>query len=144
MKFREDKKVYYSDGYKYQLKKTLHIQTPIHPPRMARTKFITLRKNGELTVRAGYAHDGASGPTFDTKSTFRAASAHDALYQLMRLKRLDLKWRHTADDVMGRLMKEDVAWWEPKWRATLWVRELKKFGGPAADPKNKKKVLHAP
>lgn len=144
MKFQEDKKVFYQDGYKYQLTKTFHVKTSIHPPKAIFTKFITLKTNGELTVKWGYAHDGASGPTFDTKSTFRAVTMHDPIYQLIRLKKLDPKWRVVADEDFRRLMTEDLAWWEPEFRVTLWVRELKKFGGSAADPKNKKPILTAP
>lgn len=37
-----------------------------------------------LTVYSGYCWDGPSGPTIDTKATFRPSLYHDALYQLIR------------------------------------------------------------
>ena len=37
-----------------------------------------------ICVKPGYAWDGASGPTIDTKNTVAASMIHDILYQFMR------------------------------------------------------------
>ena len=131
----------YRKGYKYQLAATEYFSTPCCPVTAVHTDFISLTVNGNMTVRSGYAWDGASGPTWDTKSSMRGSLAHDALYQLMRQGQLPMACRGDADFYMGQLMKEDRMW---HWRANLWVRELGKFGKGAAHPENVKEVFEAP
>lgn len=132
----------YRKGYKYQLAADEGFpSTGIVPSRYIETEFITLTTSGDLMIRSGYAWDGASGPTLDTKDSLRASLAHDALYQLLRWGHLDQRWREPVDDYFGRLLEEDGMWW---WRRKLWVRELKKFGAPAASVDNKKRVYEAP
>ena len=81
--FREIRK------YKYQLmKKGYTCQVNIRKI-SAKTAFIQLTAKGKLTIKRGYAWDGPSGPTIDTKTFMRGSLVHDALYQLMRLKVLD-------------------------------------------------------
>ena len=131
----------YTSGYKYQLYERESFQTAIKPPEFLETKWLRLSSSGLLIVRAGYAWDGPSGPTWDTKNSMRGSLFHDAIYQLIRQRMLDPRWRKVADEELGRFLKEDDMWWP---RRALWVRELKKFGGSAADPKNKKIVHTAP
>ena len=131
----------YRKGYKYQLAETEIFHTPFRPIQKIVTEFITLDIDGTLTVLAGYAWDGPSGPTIDTPSSMRGALAHDALYQLMRQQLLSQDYRKKADEYMYTCLIEDGMW---KWRAKLWRRELNKFAGFAADPKNKKKIYIAP
>ena len=131
----------YTEGYKYQLVEDEVFNTNILPPVAIHTRFINLEPTGILTVRAGYAWDGSSGPTIDTPDSMRGSLAHDALYQLMRMGRLDRQWREAADDLFGRLLKQDGMGWL---RRKIWIMAVKKFAGGAADPKNKKRVLIAP
>jgi hypothetical protein len=133
----------YRRGYKYQLAKDEIFKTPFRPTEKIRSEFIDLDTVGILTVKAGYAWDGASGPTIDTKNTMRASLAHDALYQLIRQEYLPytVKTRHMADDFLYTCLIEDGMW---RFRAMLWRRELKKFAGFAADPKSRKKIYTAP
>ena len=42
-------------------------------------------KDGILSVKKGYAWDGASGPIINTRDTLVASLVHDVLYQAMRL-----------------------------------------------------------
>ena len=42
-------------------------------------------KDGILSVKRGYAWDGASGPIINTRDTLVASLVHDVLYQAMRL-----------------------------------------------------------
>lgn len=141
MKFRK--------GYKYQLHADEVFHTKIMPAERIETRFITLETGGTLTIRAGYAWDGPSGPTWDTPDTMAPSAYHDAIYQLIRMGLLDPHWRPFADEEMGEMMKARAVKWQPlkaiqHYRANAWVRQLKNFGGPAADPKNKKPILEAP
>lgn len=134
-------KITYRKGYKYQLADTVAIQTRLRPALAINTPFIALSPTGLLLIRAGYAWDGPSGPTFDTKSSMRGSLVHDALYQLLRAELLPASDRALVDKELYRLCVEDGMW---KWRAKLWLREVRKFAGGAADPKNKKRVYTAP
>jgi len=131
----------YRKGYKYQLAGDVMFITEIHPGSNIVTKFIELRRNGSLLVRSGYAWDGPSGPTFDRKSNMRGSLAHDALYQLLRQELLVESWREKADELICSIWIEDGMW---PWLARMETRMLKRFAGPAADPKNAKKVYEVP
>ena len=79
----------YRSGYKYWLAEEYQVKVSIIPennvPKDKTTKsFIELTTDGVLTIKKGYAWDGPSGPTLDTKNSMRASLFHDALYQLMR------------------------------------------------------------
>jgi len=131
----------YRKGYKYQLEDDEVFYTSIFPLVDIVTQFIDLTTTGKLTVKSGYAWDGPSGPTFDRKSNMRGSVAHDALYQLIRQKLLDNICREKADDFIAQCWIEDGMW---PWLANTEKVTLKKFGGPAADPKNAKKIYEAP
>ena len=131
----------YRKGYKYQLAEDEIFYTNICPPENIVTQFIELTAGGVLTVKSGYAWDGASGPTIDTVNAMRGPCAHDALYQLMRMKLIAGSLRYLADDFMYQCLIEDGM---SQFRASLWRREVGKFAGFAADPKRVKKVYEAP
>ncbi len=86
----------FKDGYRYQLKRTFSLQTPIHPPEPVETDFIALEAGGILHLRNGYAWDGPSGPTVDTGSFMRGSLVHDAFYQLIREGHLPAGCRDAA------------------------------------------------
>ena len=92
--------------YKYRLLADLVLQSSIKDI-FVRTEYIELRYDGQLTLRKGYAWDGPSGPTIDTKNFMRGSLVHDALYQLMRLKLLPASLRETADMLLRRICIED-------------------------------------
>ena len=131
----------YRKGFLYQLAEDEYFQTEIYPEEHINTNFIEMTGKGFLRVKRGYAWDGPSGPTFNTKSSMRGSLIHDALYQLMRMQLLDAKYRVVADEIIYNICVKDKMW---KWRAALWRRELKKFASFAANPKNIKKVYEAP
>jgi len=87
----DDKLISYRSGYKYQLAEDFHIQTFIKPENKVNNQFISLDKKGNLVVKSGYAWDGVSGPVIDTSNNLRASLVHDALYQLMRKKKISAK-----------------------------------------------------
>lgn len=92
-------------------------QVGIFPDKDIVTDFVSLSKDGVMTIRRSYGWDGASGPTFDTPSTMRTSLIHDGTFQLFRLKLLDLKWFAKANDNLREMALEDGMW---RWRANLW------------------------
>ena len=132
----------YKDGYKYQLNAEYRQQINILPETDVDTPYIRLTTSGELTIAKGYAWDGPSGPTIDTKNFMRGSLVHDALYQLMRGNYLDKeKCKQPADRLLQQMCKQDGmsairAWWV--------YQGLKIGGGAAADSDNAKQLIHAP
>jgi len=132
----------YRSGYKYQLATSYSIPITIKPKNEITTTFIELDTQGKLTITAGYAWDGPSGPVVDTKENMRASLVHDALYQLMRLKKLSATaYKDRADKIFKNICITDGI---PKKIASAYYFGLKLGGKPATDPKNKKKVHRAP
>ena len=131
----------YRKGYKYQLAQNITYKTNIRPSYEATTEFISLRTNGILIIRSGYAWDGPSGLTIDTKSSITASCVHDALYELIRKGLIRPVERSTADVILAKLCIENGMW---KWRAHAWYVAVSKFADFAADPANKKKIHTAP
>ena len=130
----------YTKGYKYQLAYDYSIQTEILGYGID-LAFVRISKDGLLDFYTGYAWDGASGPTIDTKSSMRGSLVHDGLYQLMRSGYLPLTYRRYADSLLQSICKEDGMW---PIRANLWFVGVKDFAASAADPKNRKKIITAP
>ena len=101
-----------------------------------------LTTEGWITIKKGYAWDGPSGPTIDTRNFMRGSLIHDALYQLMRARKLDIdEHRKPADELLRKMCREDRmsairAWWV--------YRGVRIGGKPAADPANKKPITRAP
>ena len=106
LKCKQDS-IEYIDGYKYQLKKTVTFYIPLYPSEDISSKYIKLTRKGELIIYGGYAWDGPSGPTIDTKNFMRSSLVHDALYQLMREVKLDICYRQTADEILRDLSRYD-------------------------------------
>lgn len=132
----------YKKGYKYQLVKELKIQTNIFSVVDIMTEYINLTRGGLLHIKVGYAWDGASGPALDTKNFMRGSLVHDALYQLMRMNRLNkFKHRKTADSELARICKEDGM---SSLRAWFVYKGVRLGGDLAADPVSVKKIFTAP
>lgn len=110
-------KIRYSEGYKYQLEELYACVTPV-VGEMIEDTFFTLYPSGLLTIRKGFAWDGASGPTFDTKNSMRASLVHDVFCVCMRDGRLSYeKWQDTVNELFRQQCIEDGMW---AWRANLW------------------------
>lgn len=131
----------YRSGYKYQLSVDHKQIVPIFPDIDILAQFIMLTKDGVLTIKSGYAWDGASGPTIDTKSSMRGSLLHDALYQLMRSMLLPHSWRSKVDDILFETCEEDGMW---HWRARLWRKMVGEFADPASRHENDNPLLTAP
>lgn len=134
-------RIWYRDGYKYQLAGDYIVATSVTPDEEIVTEFIELTLAGIITIRKGYAWDGPSGPAIDTKNFMRGSLVHDALYQLMREGHLSESWRDEADGELRRMCIEDGmsalrAWWV--------YRGVRFGGGPAADPHRDRAPVSAP
>lgn len=135
------KKIAYKAGYKYQLKNYYAASTGIIPRTEINTDYISLDFRGVLSISPGYAWDGPSGPTFDTKSFMRGSLEHDAMYQLMRLGLLPQSYREAADQRLRQVCLEDGMWPARAW----WVyRTVRKHGGPSAQVGSEQPILLAP
>ena len=131
----------YREGYKYQLAEDELTKTPITGNYIDH-KFFTLYENGDLLAKEGYAWDGASGPTFDTKSSMRASLVHDIFCQMMETKQLSYDiWQDTVNIFFKQMCIEDGMW---KIRAHLWYKavEFADAGNPNQGPDDK--ILEAP
>lgn len=135
------KSIFYKKGYKYQLQQA-HI-ADLHCTLSAEvidSEYICL--NGSLLViKKGYAWDGPSGPTIDTKSFMRGSLVHDALYQLMRDGYLDGSYRKVADKILKYMCINDGM---SILCAELVYIAVRLFARFAADPASKKPVERAP
>jgi hypothetical protein len=131
--------MHYTSGYKYQL----YLETEFLLPAQFASHSFSARfmklQNGVLTVFAGYAWDGASGPTIDTKNSMRGGLLHDALYQAMREGYLPRTLKADADQLLYDTCVEDGMM---KARAWLWKRAVLRFGLSATI--HNKDILVAP
>jgi hypothetical protein len=127
--------IVYCKGFKYQLEETFWVMTPITGVTAIIPGFVTLEPSGKLTVYAGYAWDGPSGPTVDTSDFMRGSLAHDAFYQLMREGLLNINHRDTVDHLLITLCREDgmsearAAW------VYYGVKEFAQFAAARSDRK---------
>jgi len=131
-------------GYKYELMEKYFHDTGIIPPAPILTEYIYLGLNGELAIRERYAWDGASGPTFDTKSSQRASLVHDSLYQLLSLGLLGQEHRQRADELLRDIAIADGMW---RWRAWAWYYAVRAVASKYALPDGQtgeNPVLEAP
>jgi len=135
------KQIAYRQGYKYQLSESYEVLIPELAKQPAiTTEYISIN-NGLLSLKKGYAWDGPSGPTIDTKTFMRGSLIHDALYQLLREAYLPKEDRKTADKVLRRMCLEDNMCFLRANVVYLAVRLCASF---AANPASKKPVIYAP
>ena len=125
-----DRAIYYSSGYKYQIRRDFSVHTEIKGFDVD-TGFISLTQEGVLVGKSGYAWDGASGPTWDTKNSMRGSCAHDILYQLIRLGLIPKTYKEYADKLLHDLCTEDGMW---SWRADYWRWAVLTFGEDSCKP----------
>lgn len=132
----------YRSGYTYQLRQPHVDRVAVRPDEPISIDYVSLTLEGTITIDGGYAWDGPSGPSVDTKSFMRGSLVHDALYQLMRKGALDAKrWRDVADRELQRMCREDGMWRIRAW----WVYQaVRWFGEPAASPSASRPVETAP
>jgi len=130
----------YRKGYKYQLAENYTIRLTIFDHDI-QSDFINLDKQGILQIKKGYAWDGPSGPTIDTKTFMRGSLVHDVLYQLIREGKLDSLYRKYADYMIREICLEDGMCRLRAWYVYVGLRRYANF---AAKSKNRKKVISTP
>lgn len=133
-------KIYYQEGFKYQLVRTYSLFVGIMD-HVCRTDYLLLTREGHLIISKGYAWDGPSGPTIDTPDSLRGSLVHDALYQLMRLGLLPESCREHADKLLHDICVEDGM---NNFRADLWKTMVEDFAGFAAKYGTERPILTAP
>ena len=133
--------IFYKGGYKYQLRKTYSVVIDFKPESDIVTEYVELDTSGKLTIMKGYAWDGPSGPTIDTKTFLRGSLVHDALYQLIREGYLPVSCKNMADVTLKKICKEDGMW---SIRACYVYWGVDKFGKPSIDPSKDKPIETAP
>lgn len=133
--------IQYKSGYKYQLVRDCTVILPFDVPNIkADHEFIQII-NKILFISRGYAWDGPSGPTIDTKNFMRGSLVHDALYQLMRDDYLDRDvYRIKADQLLKQICLEDGM---SSIRAN-WVYAGVRLGGYSSTLPKKNEVITAP
>jgi len=124
--------------YKYQLMDDYISQIDIKPEQDIGYTFLSLSSAGLLTIRKGYAWDGPSGPSIDTKNFMRGSLVHDALYQLMRLSALDYRvHRQRADEILREICLADGM---SSFRAWYVYQAVHRFAEGGARPRNEPEV----
>ena len=132
----------YQSGYKYQLTCQYNFNLPAKFSfKKVDTRYIGITSNVRLVIEAGYAWDGPSGPTVDTKNFMRGSVVHDALYQLIREGHLPRSQRKYADELLRKMCREDGmsrlrAWWV--------YRGVRLFAGKVVLPSNRRPIKVAP
>lgn len=132
---KENEILYYT-GLKYQLAQGYTCATPITGSHIV-DEYYELREDGTLIVYKGYAWDGASGPTYDSKSSMRASLVHDVFCQMMRAEQLSYDlWQDKVNLLFEHHCIEDQMW---PLRAKLWYRavEFAEAGNPEQGPDRK-------
>jgi len=134
---------YYKGNYKYQLalsRTNIGVMTRpnglwlMHELRFTvqedlETPYLALRKDSSgpsyLLIKNGYAWDGASGPTIDTRDTQTASLVHDALWQLIASGHLPESFRPATNNEFYYILRSRKV---PRWRAKLWKFAVEKLG----------------
>ncbi len=98
----------YCAGYEFQLAENYSVDVGFRPlVSVSVGEWVALTDQGILSLKAGYAWDGASGPIVQSADIMRGSLVHDGLYQLMRAGLLGQEYRERADGVLKRLCIED-------------------------------------
>ncbi len=129
----------YSKGYKYQLRRKYWIALKLPWKTDVSCGFVSL-SDGVLTIEHGYAWDGPSGPTVDTKTFMRGSLVHDALYQLIR-NFPGCVSRKFADDTLRKICREDGM---SRVRAWYVYRAVRVGARRSSLPSAARKTLRAP
>lgn len=116
--------------WKYELLEGWQYQTGIHGYHI-KTEYVSLLEDGRIVFKEGYHWDGASGPTWDTKSCRRGALVHDGLYQLMRTGELPQMYKVPADNLLYDLCVRDGM---SRFRAWYWLKGVQLFGANSCKP----------
>lgn len=129
----------YKEGYGYVLHKDEVFKTNIIGYSI-QTDFFKLTLVGVLTIKAGYAWNGANCFP-DIPSVLRGSLAHDCGYQMINEGLLPLLERVYVDQLLYDCCLEDGM---PESIADIILDAVETFGSYYADPSRKHPVLTAP
>lgn len=133
-------KIYYRGEYKYQVYGDYSFDLPPEFPEVEYSGRFLEVHGRTATMKDGYAGDGPSGPTVDTKTFMRGAWQHDATYQLFREGVYDISLRKRADTQLIETCKEDGM----NWARRQWVYAGVRLGGErSALTTTRKEILEA-
>lgn len=131
--------IHYRAGYKYQLANDYRHKLPDAFKTYAiNTRFFSI-VDGVLTIRTGYAWDGATW-AIDTKTGMRGSLVHDALCQACRMGFITPNRKETIDRELQRICIEDGMM---KLRAWSWYQATNRFGASSIDPNNRREIMVA-
>lgn len=132
---------YRERDFKYQLVEDYSVDTSMVGFEVNQELF-QLSKGGKLTIHAGYAWDGASGPTFDTADSMRGSLVHDVLYQMMREKFIPVACKDLADWIFYQILIEDGM---SESRAGIWHMAVSRYAESSCRPgSGSKEIKTAP
>ena len=111
--------------YKFKVEENFSIELPFKIPDFEHPYASS--KDGILSVKKGYAWDGASGPIINTRDTLVASLVHDVLYQAMRLNLIksSKENRKTADKNFFEILKMNGV---NSIRRKVWYFAVRLFG----------------
>ena len=122
-------KIIYTEGRKYQLRRSYHMRLPEDFAGFVITHASGILDDGNLTIYEGYAWNGPSGPTFDTPDFMRGPLVHDFIYDLIQGGYLNEDpFREFADRLLRQICIEDGM---PIFRANYVYFAVKEFGSAA-------------
>jgi hypothetical protein len=128
---------YRERDYKYQLVEDYAVDTCLVGFEVIQELF-QLSKGGRLTIHAGYAWDGASGPTFDTADSMRGSLVHDVLYQMMREGFIPVTCKDLADWIFYQILIEDGM---SESRAGIWHMAVSRYAESSCRPDSGNKEI---
>lgn len=130
------RRLYFKRGYKYQTTRTYYIELHVTPFAPIELPFVRMNMQGRTFIWAGYAWNGASGPTIDTLDSMITSLVHDLGYQLIRLGLIDPSYKTYFDKLLVVIGIEDGML---VLRVEGWKVAVELFGGsscrPSAEPK---------
>lgn len=104
--FVESTHLHFIDGFKYQVvNEFVIIIKDFKPSCNIIDEFCEFYTDGTLVIKRGFAWDGASGPTFDTKNSFIPSIVHDVFYRFIRKGFLDISVKTIADDIFYKMLR---------------------------------------
>ena len=111
--------------YKFKVEENFSIELPFKIPDFEHPYASS--KDSILSVKKGYAWDGASGPIINTRDTLVASLVHDVLYQAMRLNLIksSKENRMIADKNFFEILKMNGV---NSIRRKVWYFAVKLFG----------------
>ena len=116
-------------GFKYQVPEDFIIVVEdFKPSYNIIDEFCEFYTDGTLLIKKGFAWDGASGPTFDTKDSYIPSIVHDVFYRFIRKGYLPLSFKPEADRIFHKLLLEGGM---SRMKAYRWYLGVKWFGKDA-------------